>query len=686
MALTSPQADLTSLLRGGSDTWDEGAAGLILVGEYFTTVGIIHEVGCSETSVVIDLPVSELSTASVISQAAYGGWDSLVSTNTHTAVDEVSESDSTSGINLLLDGATQEPAAASSVNDGNITQQMAVKVAWVQLQLPDPIGNVYDETQTEALSATGTQSTALIAPVVARVSWVHLQIPQPSGGVHDVGQIAVAISSDGNNSQLSAGVDITSVGSVSELVVLSAETYTNCDENSANPQGVGVATNVTTDGTIEVSAATETITKTSALTVAISGDVSANTAQVTVLNFVGALSESTTGQDVTAVTAGFNSNQGETSVPTSVQASVVEFVTSTLEVGSASDLGSFETSLITTNQEDATIAIDFITSVAFYIAQAVEQVTGIESTQSNVLYATTTLEALLTLDNSEASHQVPVYSMSTTLPSAGQSAMTNLQSSIDETTPSGVYLDIDGSTVVSILESAPSAEGSGGSSLTTASSSAATFTTETSDRQLQVSAMVEAPVGASSEESIQLTADHYHTSQTTSTDDQQAVASVGLSLDETVLAYVHQTPGLVTTLVAFTQAVASGTPVSVMVTDLSVSEQGAAHVLTSDGLSAECIAVEITPAGDDYLCLLVSNLGVDETLVAVSLQVADLNVIVDLLKLENVFLVSREVRGVKVSLDIRDIKVEMESRGYFVSEEIREIALAVETRSYNVNK
>ena len=71
---------------------------------------------------------------------------------------------------------------------------------------------------------------------------------------------------------------------------------------------------------------------------------------------------------------------------------------------------------------------------------------------------------------------------------------------------------------------------------------------------------------------------------------------------------------------------------------------------------------------------------------AVTLQLADLNVILDVLKLQNVFLVSREVRGHRIGMDLRDLVVEIERRGFDVPQDIREIAVAIERRSYNVTK
>ena len=453
-----------------------------------------------------------------------------------------------------------------------------------------------------------------------------------------------------------------------------------------NLSDAGLSTMVTTGTSVEAVVAIDSLSQTVTTAVSLLAGLTATEAQVTIYSFSVADLEGALADADQSGSANFASTREEGITALEASTGSANLGTTLTEAIPATEESGYQTNLLNLSRTEASPLVDVPSSVMVAFAQITGVGTLAEVVQGSNTTQSSSLEALVS-----AAIQAGVMNwLSQAAESVTSGGTLNSNVSTNTTATEAVtantYADNGGATTAVAQEPAPSWDDPQGTAVSlisrTEPAAAVDFSSQGATTQ---AASTEA--AAPSESASTLVAGAAATTATGAATDLPGATHSGFATSQELAAAADQiNAGLLTILSTIAAAVGGDVSTAVGSIDLTLVDVAQATEGTAELVAFTGTLLEVVTLGDDYLCTLVSDITLDEQATAVTLQLADLNVILDVLKLQNVFLVSREVRGHRIGMDLRDLVVEIERRGFDVPQDIREIAVAIERRSYNVTK
>lgn len=605
--------------------------------------GTTHDVDCPETLGAADDTTQSLATSTSTSQSASGNH--------------------TSGATTLATALSQEVGTAIDLPAGQYT---AINdAAETALGVDAPVGSY---TTTSARTEAGSAGSADDVDQSTGVSGVALGTA--SEAASNIASITAARSESGISVETQAG----------------SMNTTKTQAEVGNLSEAGLSTMVTTGASVEAVVAIDSLSQTVTTAVSLLAGLTATEAQVTIYSFSVADLEGALADADQSGSANFASTRGEGTTALEASMGSANLGTTLTEAIPATEESGYQTNVLNLSRTEASPLVDVPSSVMVAFAQITGVGTLAEVVQGSNTTQSSNLEALVS-----AAIQAGVMNwLSQAAESVTSGGTLNSNVSTNTTATEAVtantYADNGGATTAVAQEPAPSWDDPQGTAVSlisrTEPAAAVDFSSQGATTQ---AASTEA--AAPSESASTLVAGAAATTATGAATDLPGATHSGFATSQELAAAADQiNAGLLTILSTIAAAVGGDVSTAVGSIDLTLVDVAQATEGTAELVAFTGTLLEVVTLGDDYLCTLVSDITLDEQATAVTLQLDDLNVILDVLKLQNVFLVSREVRGHRIGMDLRDLVVEIERRGFDVPQDIREIAVAIERRSYNVTK
>lgn len=580
--------------------------------------------------------------------------------------------------------ASQDDAAQGL--DASIMLMLSILAEYETATAIDLPASQYTTTSSAAETSTGNDSsTSSYATFSARNeagNAANSETVEQSAGVSSA---ATVVAVDETSNVASTTAASSEVGSSAETQVGYMNTMLVQNE-AGSLLGVGSSVGVLTESVTEAGTALDNLTHAVTTVVSLLAGLTATEVLVTSYSFSVGNLESTAADATQSASANFVSSEVEEVMAADASVGSAITLSSLSESSLAVDQSEYQSSLLNLNLAESSILLDVPSSVIVAITQITGSATLAEVAQASQTTQFSSLEALVSVVTQAGVVNWLAQVGEAVFPIGDQSSNVSTSTTATEAATSNTYADNGGSTTVVAQEPATLAEVSQTSTLALSNKTEPAIASEETTREGVIQASAAELTYPSEGASTEVAGVTSATEPVVAADLPWTTHSGGVSTQESVLAEALVNAGLTTVLNTIASATGGDVAVSVSSIDLTLGSVVHAAESTTGLVSFDGVLLEVVAIGEGYTCTLVADITLEEPATAVTIQLADLNVVLDVLKLQNVFLVSREVRGHRISMDLRDLVIEVERRGFDVPQDIREIAVAIERRSYNVAK
>lgn len=641
--------------------------------------------GLLVTSVVVEVAKDLGSGSSTTSYTGEAGAASVEIANLDLFVKHISVDTSDSTVTTGSTNINESQTDAANSLDASTTLMLSLLAEYATgnaIDLPISQYVVLNDT-TEAGTNSDTQNGSLLAQSAGSES-------SPADATHNTtlstsgAGVEAGTATDTSVTDQAVGVDNVASAPAADIPA-STRVSTSSDTESANGQATVVGTYTTTsDATSPAAAGSQqsslntTTTTANDLAPATDNQSTQITGQTTVVETGAPLDN----QLASSIFLGSSAELGTALESITSAANLLAAVTS----GALStDLVQYETGTLNLSSLEAAVSLDTLTSTISTFSYGTGEASLTDSTLSNIVTLSVAAEILMLLDQVQGLQQIPVQ-RSEVGAALDNSALTADNTMVAQETAAADFVASTGSITLTCIQEASAGSATQGVSAELKNTiNEVASALDVSIENHWLNALCSEQVISATLSDTQLIGLSQVQEALTASVTEYAVHNMLQGVAEAAQAVEDGIGNLMTVVNTLAAAVPSDSVVATNLLSLNTLEVGVAGGMADAEGTLDCTLVEITPVLDGYTCRIVALSGVEEVALAVTVQLMDLTVVLDVLKLQNVFLVAREDRGHRVGMDIRDLVVEMERRGFEVPEDMRDAAISLEKRTFTVH-